>query len=204
MGRPEHGALGALCVLNDDEFAPGGGFPLHTHKDMEIITYVRRGAITHEDNLGNVGRTEAGDVQVMSAGSGISHSEHNLENEPTQLFQIWIKPREPGGAPGWSNRRFPRGDGSGRLVILASGDPRDVSALPLRADARVLAGTMAAGEQITYALSETHLGYVVTSSGQLEINGVRLEARDGAAIRNEIDLTLTAIEDTELVLVDLG
>lgn len=204
MGCPEHTPLGALRVWNDDEFAPGGGFPLHAHSDMEIITYVRRGAITHADSLGNVGRTEAGDVQVMSAGSGIRHSEHNREDEPTLLFQIWIASREPGGQPEWSSRRFPRAGRSGRLVVLASGYPEDRDALLIRADARILGATMTAGESITYPLGEARRGYLVPSTGHVDVNGVRLAARDGALIRDEADLILTALEDTELVLVDVA
>lgn len=204
MGCPEHAPLGALRVWNDDKFAPGGGFPLHAHADMEIITYVRRGAITHEDSLGNVGRTEAGDVQVMSAGSGIRHSEHNREGEPTLLFQIWIAPREPGGEPRWSSRRFPRAGRSGRLIVLASGYQEDRDALLIRADARILGATIIAGECISYPLGETRRGYLVPSTGRVDVNGLRLAAGDGALIHNEADLTLTALEDTELVLVDLA
>jgi quercetin 2,3-dioxygenase len=204
LGRPEHMPLGALRVWNDDEFSAGGGFPLHDHADMEIITYVRRGAITHEDSLGNVGRTEAGDVQVMSAGFGIRHSEYNREDEPTLLFQIWIAPREPGGEPRWSSRRFPRAARSGRLVTLASGYPQDRDALLIRADARILGATMTAGECIVYPLGETRRGYLVPSTGRVDVNGVQLAARDGALIRDEADLTLTALEDTELVLVDVA
>jgi len=204
MGNPEHMPLGTLRAWNDDEFAPGGGFAMHTHADMEIITYVRRGAITHEDSLGNIGRTEAGDVQVMSAGSGIRHSEHNREDEPTLLFQIWIAPKAPGGEPRWSSRRFPRAGRSGRLVVLASGYPQDRDALLIRADARILGATMIAGECIAYRLGEARRGYLVPSTGRVDVNGVRLAARDGALIRDEADLTLTALEDTELVLVDVA
>jgi redox-sensitive bicupin YhaK (pirin superfamily) len=204
MGNPEHTPLGALRVWKDDEFAPGGGFAMHTRADMEIITYVRRGAITHEDSLGNVGRTETGDVRVMSAGSGIRHSAHNREDEPTLLFQIWIAPKVPGGEPRWSNRRFPRARRSGQLVVLASGYPHDRDALLIRADARILGATMMAGECIAYPLGEARRGYLVPSNGRIDVNGVRLAARDGALIRDEADLTLTALEDTELVLVDVA
>ncbi|HEY5048224.1 MAG TPA: pirin family protein, partial [Rhizomicrobium sp.] len=112
---------GALRVWNDDEIAPNTGFPPHPHADMEIVTYVRKGAITHKDSLGNEGRTAAGDVQVMSAGSGIRHAEQNLEDQTTTLFQIWIEPRSAGGAPAWGSRPFPKGERAGRLVPLASG-----------------------------------------------------------------------------------
>src|ERR1700758_258283 len=118
---PQRMGLGSLVVWNDDEIAPNTGFPPHPHADMEIITYVRQGAITHQDNLGNKGRTEAGDVQVMSAGSGIQHAEYNLEDDTTKIFQIWIMPRERGGKPSWDTRPFPKADRAGRFVVLASG-----------------------------------------------------------------------------------
>jgi redox-sensitive bicupin YhaK (pirin superfamily) len=204
MGNPEHKPLGPLRVWNDDEFASGGGFAMHSHADMEIITYVRHGAITHEDSLGNVGRTEAGDVQVMSAGSGIRHSEHNREGEPTLLFQIWIAPNVTGGEPRWSSKRFARAGRSGRLVVLASGYPQDQDALPIRADARILGATIMVGESIAYPLGKTRCGYLVPSTGRVDVNGVRLAPRDGALIRHEAALTLTALEDTELVLVDVA
>src|SRR5579872_668947 len=141
---------GALRVFNDDEIAPETGFPPHPHSDMEIITYVRDGAITHEDSLGNRGRTAAGDVQVMSAGTGIRHAEYNLESEPTRLFQIWIEPSRAGGEPSWGAKPFPKSDRSGRFVALASGRDGDDGALPIRADARVLGATVKAGESVTY------------------------------------------------------
>jgi redox-sensitive bicupin YhaK (pirin superfamily) len=193
---------GALRVWNDDEIAPGTGFPPHPHADMEIITYVRRGAISHEDSLGNKGRTTAGDVQVMSAGSGIRHAEYNREAEPSLIFQIWIIPTETGGAPSWGTRPFPHSDRSGRLVVLASGDRADAEALPIRADARVLGATLRAGETIDYALKPGRHAYLVPASGALTVNGVRIEARDGAAVRDEETIRLAALADTDLVLVD--
>src|SRR4029077_10773026 len=127
---------GSLRVWNDDEIAPNTGFPPHPHANMEIITYVRKGAITHKDSLGNEGRTAAGDVQVMSAGSGVRHAEYNLENETTTLFQIWIEPEGRGGAPSWGAMESPRHDRTGKFVALASGIPGDEGALPIRANAR--------------------------------------------------------------------
>lgn len=199
---PRRMGWGALRVWNDDTIAPGTGFPPHPHADMEIITYVREGAITHRDSLGNEGRTEAGDVQVMSAGSGITHSEYNLEPGTTRIFQIWIIPDEHGRPPSWGAKPFPRGDRAGRFVTLASGFEEDTDALPLRTHARVLGATLKAGESTTYALADGRHGYLVPAKGKVEVNGVRLDARDGAAIRNEPALRVTALEDTELVLVD--
>ena len=198
---PARMGWGALRVWNDDEIAPKSGFPPHPHNDMEIITYVRTGAITHQDSLGNRGRTGAGDVQVMSAGTGIRHAEYNLEDETTTLFQLWIEPRERGAAPSWGQKPFPKGDRSGKFVALASGFG-DEGALPIRTDARVLGATLKAGESTTYELGDGRHGYLVAAVGEVEVNGVTLKARDGAAIRDEPLLTISASADAELVLVD--
>ena len=199
---PSNMNWGALRVWNDDEIAPNTGFPPHPHSDMEIITYVRDGAITHQDNLGNKGRTVAGDVQVMSAGTGIRHAEYNLEPETTRIFQIWIEPKSFGGAPSWGSKPFPKGDRSGKFLTLASGFSDDADALPIRTDARVLGATLKAGETTTYALGKSRSGYLVPAVGSVEVNGVKLNARDGAGIKDEDVITVTALEDAELVLVD--
>ena len=193
---------GALRVWNDDRIAPHTGFPPHPHADMEIITYVREGAISHEDSLGNQGRTEAGDVQVMSAGTGIRHSEFNREDVATTLFQIWIVPDARGGSPSWGTRPFPKGDRSGRFVTLASGLPGDEDALPIRAAARVAGATLRAGESVDYALGAGRSAYLVPASGRIEVNGVGLQPRDGAAIADVERIVVTALDDAELVLVD--
>ncbi|ACB95560.1 pirin family protein [Beijerinckia indica] len=193
---------GELRVWNDDTIAPNTGFPPHPHRDMEIITYVRKGAITHEDSLGNKGRTEAGDVQVMSAGTGILHSEYNRETEPTQIFQLWIMPSERGFAPRWGSRPFPKGDRAGRLVTLASGYENDAEALPIHADARVLGATLKAGQEIDYPLGSERFAYLVPAVGAVEIEGTRVSARDGAAISKIETLRVKALEDAEIVLVD--
>lgn len=199
---PNNMGHGALRVWNDDEIAPSAGFPAHPHANMEIITYVREGAITHQDSLGNKGRTEAGDVQVMSAGSGIHHAEYNLEPVKTTLFQIWIEPTQDGGQPTWGAKPFPKADRTGKLVTLASGFAEDADALPIRADARVLATTLKAGESAAYEFDGNRKGYLVPAVGAVEVNGIRVNARDGAAIANENKVTITALEDSELVLVD--
>lgn len=194
---------GALRVWNDDTIAPGTGFPPHSHADMEIITYVREGAITHQDNLGNKGRTVAGDVQVMSAGTGIRHSEYNLEADITRIFQIWILPDRSGEPPAWGSKPFPKGDRSGQFVALASGAQGDEDALPIRTDARVLGATLKAGETLEYRFADAkRYGYLVPAKGRVEVNGVLLEARDGAAIHGEELIRVIAREDAELVLVD--
>lgn len=194
---------GALRAWNDDEIAPGTGFPPHSHVDMEIITYVRDGAITHEDSLGHRGRTVAGDVQIMSAGAGIRHSEYNLESSVTRLFQIWIAPERRGGASAWGTKSFPRLDRAGRLIPLASGFPEDVDVLPIRARARLLGGTLLRGEQWEYAIGTERLGYLVPARGAVEVNGVRIGERDGATIKDTRRVTLRALEDAEVILVDV-
>jgi quercetin 2,3-dioxygenase len=193
---------GDLRVWNDDAIAAKSGFPPHPHADMEIITYVREGAITHQDSLGNKGRTEAGDVQVMSAGSGITHAEYNLEDATTRLFQIWIVPTERGGKPSWGARPFPRGDRSGRFVTLASGFADDGEALPIRTRARVVGATLKKGESADYPLGPDRRAYLVPATGRIEVNGTPANARDGVAISDVETVTVTALDDAELVMVD--
>ena len=193
---------GSLRVWNDDTIAPKTGFPPHPHRDMEIITYVREGAITHKDNLGNEGRTEAGDVQVMSAGTGIAHSETNEEDITTKIFQIWIQPSRTGEKPAWGAKPFPKGERSGQFIVLASGFANDDDALPIRTDARVVGASLKAGESAEYPLGTKRRAYLVPASGAVEINGERVGARDGAAITDVNTLRVTALEDSEIVLVD--
>lgn len=193
---------GNLRVWNDDAIAPGTGFPPHAHQDMEIVTYVREGAITHQDNLGNTGRTVAGDVQVMSAGTGVVHSEFNREDVTTRIFQIWIIPTRLGVKPNWGTRSFPRGDRSGHFVVLASGFEDDGEALPIRADARVVGATLRAGATARYALGLDRKGYLVLAKGAVRIGDARVASRDGVAISDLETLEVTALEDSEIILVD--
>lgn len=195
---------GNLRVWNDDLIAAGSGFPAHPHRDMEIITYVREGAISHEDSLGNKGRTEAGDVQVMSAGTGIVHSEWNSEPVDVRLFQIWIIPERRGDAPSWGTRPFPRGERDEGFVTLASGRDGDDDALRIRADARLAAATVRAGDTAVYTFEPGRRGYLVPARGVIEVNGLRANARDGVAIEQEREVHVTAIEDAEIVLVDVA
>ncbi|WP_428376485.1 pirin family protein [Lichenicoccus sp.] len=199
---PARMGWGAIRVWNDDEIAPQSGFPPHPHSDMEIITYVRDGAITHQDSLGNTGRTEAGDVQVMSAGSGVRHAEYNREDATTRLFQIWILPDQRGGAPSWGARPFPKTDRSGRFVTLASGYADDAEALPIRASARVMGATVKAGERVALDLDPARHVYLVTARGSVEIDGTRIATRDGAAITGSERIEIVGVEDAEIVLVD--
>jgi redox-sensitive bicupin YhaK (pirin superfamily) len=203
FGNPDHGPLGVLYVWNDDELAPRSGFPLHRHQDVEIVTYVRDGVITHEDSLGNRGQTRAGDVQVMSAGAGIEHSERNDEQVVARIFQIWLKPRKVGGTPRWGSKPFPRADRAGRLVPLASGRSLE-EALPINADADVYGALLIAGGVLDIALAEGEAGYLVPAIGTVDVNGVRVGTSEGVALRDERSINVRAVTDAELVLVIVG
>jgi redox-sensitive bicupin YhaK (pirin superfamily) len=202
---PERTGLGPLVVWNDDKVQPGKGFDPHGHRDMEIITYVRTGAITHQDNLGNTGRTEAGDVQVMSAGTGIRHAEFNREDEPTTLFQIWIEPDRKGHAPRWDTRKFPKESRGGKLEVLASGRPEDadLDALTIHQDAAVLGATLKAGEEIVHSLKGGRSAYIVPALGNISINGAPAPERSGTAVTGVETITLRAETDAEIVVVDV-
>jgi redox-sensitive bicupin YhaK (pirin superfamily) len=199
---PSRMGWGRLRVWNDDKIGPRSGFPPHPHSDMEIITFVRTGAITHKDSLGNTGRTGAGDVQVMSAGKGVVHAEYNLEDDDTTLFQLWIIPDHGGGEPGWGMREFPRGDRAGKWVVLASGDPEGDDSLPIRSDAKVMAATLKAGDSLEYDANTWRHLYLVPASGRIRVNGEAANPRDGIAITDVESVTVEAIDDAELVLVD--
>ena len=194
---------GSLRVWNDDEIAGNAGFPTHPHADMEIITYVRTGAITHQDSLGNRGRTVAGDVQVMSAGTGIEHAEYNAEPIPTTLFQLWILPDARGGKPSWGAKLFPKADRAGKFIVLASGKAEDMDALPIRADARVLGATLKSGQSDDYHLGKGRKAYIVPAVGSIEVNGVSASTGDGIAIEDEEMLVITALNDAEIIMVDV-
>jgi len=201
---PARAGFGRLLVWNDDEISSGAGFDPHPHRDMEIITYIRDGAITHRDNLGNEGRTEAGDVQVMHAGTGLVHAEYNREKILTRLFQIWILPDRAGVKPGWEAKKFPRA-GAG-LAVVASGREQDAGtgALPLYADAAVLAGTLPAGQAVEYVLAPGRALYLVPARGAVTVNDVAVGTRDGAAITDEKALRIVPTEETELVMVEVA
>ncbi len=197
---PDRMGWGRIRVWNDDTIGAKSGFPPHPHRDMEIVTYVRTGAITHQDSMGNKGRTAAGDVQVMSAGTGVVHSEFNLEDEETTLFQIWIETDKPGAEPGWGAMPFPKEAREGSFQLLASGEPDD-GALTINADAKVLGATVKAGSSIAYDADPARHLYLV-SSGKARVNGEEANPRDGVAITGESKVTIEAAEDAELVLVD--
>jgi redox-sensitive bicupin YhaK (pirin superfamily) len=197
---PKRMGWGRIRVWNDDKIAGKSGFPPHPHRDMEIITYVRTGAITHQDSMGNKGRTAAGDVQVMSAGTGVTHAEYNLEDEDTTLFQIWIETDTPGAKPSWGAMPFPKESRQGQFQLLASGNGDD-GVLHINSDARILGATLKAGETLEYPADPSRHLYLVPSA-KVEVNGTPAEKRDGVAITGEATVTVKAEEDAELVLVD--
>ena len=199
---PERMHWGAIRVWNDDTIAAQSGFPPHPHSDMEIVTFVRSGAITHRDSLGNEGRTAAGDVQVMSAGTGITHAEFNREDEATTLFQIWIIPDRRGEEPGWGQREFPKASREGGFEILASGTPEADGALSIRTDAKVVAATLQAGQSAEWNTGASRHQYLVAPTGRIRVNGVEAQARDGVAITGEETIVVEALEDAEVVMVD--
>jgi quercetin 2,3-dioxygenase len=196
---------GALRVWNDDRIRPHSGFGMHGHRDMEIITYVRSGAITHEDSLGNRGRTGAGDVQVMSAGTGIRHAEVNEEDEDTTLFQIWIMPSERGVQPRWATRRFPGRAEDGRLVPLASGRTMHAGtdALPIHQDAALFGARLGHGATLRHTLEPGRKAYLVVAAGMIAVNGVPAAARDCVAVEDEAEIAITATEPAEIILADV-
>jgi len=200
---PSSRGWGCVRVWNDEEIAPNTGFALQVHANMEIITYVREGAVTHRDSLGNDGRVEAGSIQVVSAGTGIRHAEYNLEQAPARIFQMWITPASSGGSPAWGVQPCPEAGRSGCFVAIASGFDGDGDALPIRACARLLSARVKIGESIEYVLGEPRLAYLVPSSGTVDVNGVRIRARDGAAIKDVDIVAVTAIEDADVVMVDV-
>jgi quercetin 2,3-dioxygenase len=202
-GNPAHHPAGVLYVWNDDEVAPHSGFPPHSHSDVEIITYVREGTVTHKDSLGNCGEVSAGEVQVMSAGTGIQHSERNEHEAPARLFQIWIRPRRSGGSPQWASQPFPRSDRSNRFVPLASGRSLP-HALPIRADADVYGAVLKAGVTREIALAMEDVAYLVPAVGCVQVNGLRIGQCEGALISKESLISVTAVTDAELALVIAG
>lgn len=193
-----------LVVWNDDEIKAGTGFGMHPHENMEIITYVREGAITHRDSLGNEGRTVAGDVQVMSAGTGVFHSEHNEEAVDTVLFQIWIQSAQRDVAPRWEARAFPKKTHN-TLIPLVSGRKIHQNQHPLHIyqDAAIFAGVIEGGQAFRLPLEAQRHAYLVPSSGSIKVNGQKANARDGIYVRNVTEIMIEADSDAEIILADL-
>jgi quercetin 2,3-dioxygenase len=201
--NPDRMGFSNLRVINEDRVAPGGGFPRHGHRDMEIITYVMEGALEHRDSLGNGTLIRPGEVQRMSAGSGVQHSEFNhSQTEPVHLLQIWLLPNQTGIAPGYAQQSFSPESRRGRLRLLVSPDGRDGS-LTAQQDASLYASLLLAGETVNHALPAGHNVYVQVASGRVEVNGVALGSGDGAALSEVSDVQLTGLESVELLLFDL-
>jgi len=202
QSNPAHARLGNLVVWNDDEIAPHSGFPMHGHRDMEIVTYVREGVLRHEDSSGGRGEIRAGNVQAITAGRGISHSEYNDTDARLRIFQIWLLPRRLGLDPYWATKPFADMQRAGRFVPLASGFPDDQDALRIETDARVLGATLEAGQRIAYPLPPTRYGYLVPARGRVMVNDQEVGERDGIAIAGEPGIAITAVEPAEIILVD--
>ncbi|MDX1949559.1 MAG: pirin family protein [Rickettsiales bacterium] len=200
--NPNRTGFGKLLVINDDKVSAGKGFAPHSHKDMEIITYVRSGAITHQDSLGNKGRTIAGDVQVMSAGSGITHSEYNYETEDTTLFQIWIQPNEMGVKPRWDARKFPKEISENSLTLLVSGRKEDehLSPLFIYQDAAIWGGNLKANSLVNHKVK--YNSYILASKGEFEINGQKMQQGDGAEVKEAKEIQIKTFTDSEIIVID--
>ena len=190
---------GELLVINDDRIAAQTGFGAHPHRDMEIITYVRRGAITHQDDKGNKGRTTAGNVQVMSAGTGIYHSEYNLEDEETNIYQIWIMPNQKGVAPRWDTAEFPKAPTTDVLPLLVSGDGN--APLQIHQDARIYAGTLEKGTSLTHNIKG--IAYLLISEGTAQVDGIAGAKGDGFAIANQDSITVEASDNAEILIIEV-
>lgn len=201
--NPERMGFGLMRVINDDIIKAGTGFATHPHRDMEIITYVRKGAITHQDSKGNKGRTEAGDVQVMSAGSGIFHSEHNLENIDTNLFQIWIEPNKKSVEPRWDAARFPKDFCKGELRLLVSGRDQDKNkqVLYINQYAAIFGGRIKQNDTVTQKIE--NLGYLLVSEGEIKIDDKILSRGDSAEISKNSEVTILAVKESEILLIDV-
>jgi redox-sensitive bicupin YhaK (pirin superfamily) len=201
---PKHMGVRALRVLNEDVVAPGRGFGTHSHKDMEIITYVLEGALRHQDSMGNGSVIRPGDVQRMSAGTGVRHSEFNAsETEPAHFLQIWIIPDRAGHSPGYEQRAFDLAAAPGRMLLVASPDGKDGS-VSIHQNARLFAGKFAPGVAVTHTLGADRHAYVHVARGSLYLDGTRLHAGDAAALPLARELSLeTREEATEVLLFDL-
>ena len=201
---PRHIGFRALRVVNEDRVRPGQGFGTHPHRDMEIVTYVLEGGLAHRDSMGHGSTIHPGDVQRMSAGTGVTHSEFNASRtEPVHFLQIWILPDRTGLAPSYEQRRFPEEERRGRLRLVASPDGADGS-VTVHQDARLLAALLAPGQAVGHALAPGRHAWVQVARGAVEVSGQRLSAGDGAALSGETEVALRGIADSEVLLFDLA
>jgi len=200
---PAHMGVGPLRVINEDRVAPGRGFEPHSHRDMEIISYVLDGALEHKDSMGNGSVLRYGDVQRMSAGSGVTHSEFNAsKTEPVHFLQIWVIPSEAGGAPGYEEKHFDADAKRGRLRIIASKDGREGS-VSLRQDAAIFASILDGADSVAHPLQAGRQAYVQVARGSVHVNGQALQTGDAAHLRDEELVTLSNAQDAEVLLFDL-
>jgi quercetin 2,3-dioxygenase len=201
---PQHMGFRSLRVINDDKIAEGGGFPTHPHRDMEILTYVLDGALEHRDSLGTGSVIRPGEVQIMSAGTGIRHSEFNhSETEPVHLLQIWMLPERQGLPPRYDQKAFAAADRQGKLKLVASRDARD-GAVQIFQDIDLYASTLKAGDRVTHSLRPGRYAWLQMARGRAEVNGTALEEGDGAAVSSERELEIRGVDNAELLLFDLA
>jgi redox-sensitive bicupin YhaK (pirin superfamily) len=201
---PRFMSFRSLRVINEDRVQPGHGFPTHGHRDMEIITYVLEGGLQHKDSMGNGSVIRPGDVQRMSAGTGVRHSEANPSTtDPVHLLQIWLTPARPGGTPGYEQKNFADEEKRGRLRLIASSDGRDGS-VTVQQDAQLYAALLEPGQEAVYALPADRHAWVQVARGAIELNGHELAQGDGAAMSGEERLTFAAREPAEVLLFDLA
>lgn len=199
---PQFMGFRALRVINEDRVQPGTGFGTHGHRDMEIVTYVLEGALAHRDSTGGGGLIRPGEVQRMSAGTGVRHSEMNAsESEPVHLLQIWVLPERPGITPGYEQKRFDESERRGRLRVVASPDANEGS-VQIHQDASIYAGLLD-GETVTHTFAPNRHGWLQVARGQVDLNGQKLSAGDGAAISDERSVTLRG-RGSEVLLFDLA
>jgi redox-sensitive bicupin YhaK (pirin superfamily) len=200
---PQHVEFRTLRVMNDDRIAGGGGFPTHPHRDMEIVTYVLDGELAHKDSMGNGSVIKSGDVQYMSAGTGVAHSEFNASDKtPVHMYQIWMFPDKQGYTPTYDQKHFSAADKQGKLRLVVSPDGREGS-VKIRQGNELYATVLASGESVKHALQPERHAYVQVARGSVTLNGTKLVAGDGAAISQEKALELTGVEDAEVLLFDL-
>ena len=201
---PEHVQFRTLRVMNDDRVAGGGGFPMHPHRDMEIVTYVLEGALEHRDSMGNGSVIKPGDIQYMSAGTGVTHSEFNAsKTNPVHLYQIWMMPEKRGLKPAYDQKNFTEAEKRGKLRLIASPDGREGS-VKIRQDNELYATVLSEGDSVKHALKPDRHAYVQVARGSVELNGKPLDTGDGAAISAEKAVELTGVQDAEVLLFDLA
>lgn len=200
---PRYMGFRSLRVINEDAVQPGGGFPPHSHRDMEIISYVMAGELAHEDSMQNGSIVKPGEIQYMRAGTGVRHSEHNASGEVLEFLQIWVQPNRLGSAPAYDQRAIDETQRHNQLCLLASGDERD-GRVVLQQDVRLYTARLDPGAAISYELGAERGAWVQVVRGALDVNGTELEAGDGAALEDEPSLHIVGKETSELLLFDLG